>query len=70
MLPATHSQTLSALQMLIKAFAEIEGGQEVTPDTFADIVLSETVRAVTTHASGPFDDVLFQNPDRGSLKAD
>ena len=42
----------------VKAFAEIEGGHEVTPDTLANIVLSETVRAVTTHASGPLGDVL------------
>ena len=53
----------------VKAFADIEGGQEVAPDIFADTVLSETVRAVTTHASGPLADVIFPHPDRGSLKA-
>ena len=43
----------------VKAFAEIEGGKEVAPETFADIVLRETVSAVTTHASGPLADIFL-----------
>ena len=39
-------------------FAEIEGAQKVTPDAFANIVLSETTNAVTTHASSSLGDVL------------
>ena len=35
-------------------FAEIEGGQAVTPNALANIVLSETISAVTTHVAGPF----------------
>ena len=42
----------------VRAFAEIEGGQVVTPDALANIVLSETVNAVTTHVEGPLGDVL------------
>ena len=53
----------------VKAFAEIEGGQEVTPDTLANIVLRETVRAVTTHASGPLGDVLSRTQIEEARKA-
>ena len=52
----------------VKAFAEIEGGQEVAPDTLADIVLRETVSAVTTHASGPIADVLSRTQIEEALR--
>ena len=52
----------------VKAFAEIEGSQEVTPDTLANIVLSETVRAVTTHASGPLGDVFSRTQIEEALR--
>jgi hypothetical protein len=51
-----------------KAFAEIEGGQEVTPDALANIVLSETINAVTTHASGPLGDVLSRTQIEEALR--
>ena len=52
----------------VKAFAEIEGGQEVAPDTLADIVLRETVIAVTIHASGPLADLLFRTQTEEALR--
>ena len=37
----------------VRAFADIEGGQQVTPETVANATLQENVQAVTTRASGP-----------------
>ena len=39
----------------VRAFAAIEGGQKVTPDALANIVLCETVQAVITHAKAPLE---------------
>ena len=52
----------------VKAFAEIEGGQEVAPDTLADIVLRETVSAVTALTPGPLADVLSRTQIEEALK--
>ena len=52
----------------VKAFAEIEGGQDVAPETFADIVLRETVSAVTTYASDPLADLLSRIQTEEALR--
>ena len=52
----------------VRAFAEIEGGQEVTPDALANIVMSDTVNAVTTHVAGPLGDVLCRTQIEEALR--
>ena len=52
----------------VRAFAHIEGGQEVTPDVFASIVFQETVQAITTNVSGPLGDIFYRTQVEEALR--